>query len=183
MDENVKKINFELNEDYLSQTQNHWRNLMDKNHFRAEMLYDKEGEPFEVVLTISDIKKEDVVSSGGNVSQKPVAYFEEEGVLPLVLNATICTAIEKAYKTGSVLEWIGKKIQLYPYTTSFGKNKNVPCVRVRDFAPEMETAVYHCSHCGKEITYKTYRLSIKKYGKAYCSGECLAEDTKGKQIL
>ena len=34
---------------------------------------------------------------------------------------------------------------------------------------------YKCSICGKEITKQFYDLSIKKYGKPFCSGECKAK--------
>ena len=61
----------------------HWRNLTDLTHLRAECFAPKEKK----VLTIKDIKREKLTSQNGLVEEKPVAYFEED-VLPMVLNVT-----------------------------------------------------------------------------------------------
>lgn len=155
----------------------HWRNLTDCDHLRAELFAPKEKK----VLTIKDIKREQLTSQNGAVEEKPVAYFEE-GVLPMVLNVTNCKMIEKLYGTGNIYEWIGKKIQVVATKTKVA-GELVPCLRIENVVPATNEAKYFCSVCGKEISKATYEGSIKKYGKAFCSKECLEADTKGKQLL
>lgn len=157
---------------------NHWRNYMDLDHLRAEVF--QPGE--EKVLTIKEIKREKVTSSQGEVEAKPVAYFIEPGVLPMVLNVTNCKIIEKLYKTGDVDQWAGKKIQVFTTSTKVAK-ETVPCLRIRNFVPETNEVVYKCSVCGTNITKDIHDKSIAKYGKAYCSGKCYETDTKGKTLL
>lgn len=155
----------------------HWRNLTDCDHLRAELFAPKEKK----VLTIKDIKREQLTSQNGAVEEKPVAYFEE-GALPMVLNVTNCKMIEKLYGTGNIYEWIGKKIQVVATKTKVA-GELVPCLRIENVVPATNEAKYFCSVCGKEISKATYEGSIKKYGKAFCSKECLEADTKGKQLL
>lgn len=156
----------------------HWRNFTDLKYLRAELFQPKE----EKVLTISRIIQEEVKSDTGAISEKPVAYFEEKEVLPMVLNVTNCEIIEKVYNSGNIYDWIGKKIQVYATNTKMA-GELVPCLRVRGFVPESEEPVYKCSVCGKNITEKIYHSSKEKYGASYCSRECLDKDKKGENIL
>lgn len=155
----------------------HWRNLTDCDHLRAELFAPKEKK----VLTIKDIKREKLTSQNGAVEEKPVAHFEED-VLPMVLNVTNCKMIEKLYGTGNIYEWIGKKIQVVATKTKVA-GESVPCLRIENVIPTTNEPKYYCSVCGNEIAKATYEGSIKKYGKAFCSKECLEADTKGKQLL
>lgn len=155
----------------------HWRNLTDLEHLRAECFEPREKK----VLTIKSIVKEKLVSNNGTVEEKPVAHFEED-VLPMVLNVTNCKTIEKLYGTGNIYEWIGKKIQVFATKTKVA-GESVPCLRIENIVPTSTEPEYHCSVCGKLITKDTYEKSIAKYGKPYCSKECLDKDTKGEQLL
>lgn len=155
----------------------HWRNLTDLEHLRAECFAPREKK----VLTIKEIKREKLTSQNGAVEEKPVAYFEEN-VLPMVLNVTNCKMIEKLYGTGNIYDWIGKKIQVIATKTKVA-GESVPCLRIENVIPTTSEPEYHCSVCGKLISKDTYEKSIAKYGKAYCSKECLDTDTKGEQLL
>ena len=155
----------------------HWRNLTDLSHLRAECFAPGEKK----VLTIKEIKKETLTDQSGKMEEKPVAYFKED-VLPMVLNVTNCKMIEKIYGTGNIYEWIGKKIQVGATKTKVA-GVPVPCLRIENVIPKTVEPQYHCSVCGKEISKDIYEKSIKHYGKAYCSKECLEEDSKGKQLL
>lgn len=155
----------------------HWRNLTDMEHLRAECFQPGEKK----VLTIKSVVREEVKDSKGAVEEKPVAYFEED-VLPMVLNVTNCKTIEKIYGTGNIYDWIGKKIQLFATKTTVAK-ETVPCIRIEKIIPQSDKPEYHCCVCGKLISEKMYNLSIAKYGKPYCGKECLDEDTQGKQLL
>lgn len=150
----------------------HWRNLTDMEHLRAECFFPKERK----VLTIKDVKSEKVNDGKGNTESKPVAYFEEEGILPLVLNVTNCKTIEKLYKTGITSEWVGKKIQIFATKTKVG-GEMVPCIRIENVVPTSDEVQYHCCVCGKIITKETYDKSVKHFQKPYCSKECLDKDT------
>lgn len=156
----------------------HWRNMQDNDHLRAEMF--QPGE--EKVLTIKEVKKETVTSNSGEVESKPVAYFIEPGVLPMVLNVTNCKIIEKLYGTGNVYDWVGKKIQVFATSTRVAK-ETVPCLRIRNFVPQTNEVTYKCSVCGTNITKDIHDKSIAKYGKAYCSGKCYETDKNGKTLL
>lgn len=155
----------------------HWRNLTDMDHLRAECFAPGEKK----VLTIKTVVREKLTDSKGAVEEKPVAYFEED-ILPMVLNVTNCKTIEKIYGTGNVYEWVGKKIQLFATKTKVA-GETVPCIRIEKIIPQSNEPEYHCCVCGKLITQKMYNQSIEKYGKPYCSKQCLDEDTQGKQLL
>lgn len=156
----------------------HWRNFTDLKYLRAELFSPKE----EKVLTISRVVREQVKSNTGQISEKPVAYFVEPDVLPMVLNATNCKVIEQLYETGNIYDWIGKKIQVFATSTKVA-GEQVPCLRVRKIIPKSQQPEYKCSVCGKDITEKTYHSSKEKYGNAYCSKECLDKDKNGENIL
>lgn len=155
----------------------HWRNLTDLNHLRAELFSPKEKK----VLTIKNVVREKLTSQNGSVEEKPVAYFEED-VLPMVLNVTNCKMIEKIYGTGNIYDWIGKKIQVVATKTKVA-GELVPCMRIENVIPQSNEPKYYCSVCGKEISKENYDKSISVYGKAYCSKNCLETDKNGKQIL
>ena len=155
----------------------HWRNLTDLSHLRAECFAPKEKK----VLTIKTVVREKVTSNNGTIEEKPVAYFEEN-ILPMVLNVTNCKMIEKIYGTGNIYDWIGKKIQVIATKTKVA-GESVACLRIENVIPTTNEPKYYCAVCGKEISKDIYDKSIKHYGKPYCSKECLEEDSKGKQIL
>lgn len=155
----------------------HWRNLTDLSHLRAECFAPKEKK----VLTIKNVVREKVTSNNGTIEEKPVAYFEEN-ILPMVLNVTNCKMIEKIYGTGNIYDWIGKKIQVIATKTKVA-GESVACLRIENVIPTTNEPKYYCAVCGKEISKDIYDKSIKHYGKPYCSKECLEEDSNGKQIL
>ena len=155
----------------------HWRNLTDLSHLRAECFAPKEKK----VLTIKNVVREKVTSNNGTIEEKPVAYFEEN-ILQMVLNVTNCKMIEKIYGTGNIYDWIGKKIQVIATKTKVA-GESVACLRIENVIPTTNEPKYYCAVCGKEISKDIYDKSIKHYGKPYCSKECLEEDSKGKQIL
>lgn len=155
----------------------HWRDCTDLTHLRAESFTPKEKK----VLTIKSIVKEQVKNNQGAISERPVAYFYED-VLPMVLNVTNCKTIEDLYGTGNIYEWTGKKIQVFATKTKVG-GETVPCLRIEKIIPTTSEPEYNCCVCGKKIDQKTYSLSVSKYGKPYCSSECLNTDKNGETII
>lgn len=148
----------------------HWREMMDLKYLRAECLEDNE----ELVATIKDVKSEEIVSAQGK-DTKPVLYFQEENILPMVVNVHNAQTIENLYGDRPLRDWVGKKIQIFACTTRVGK-ESVPCLRIRPSVPKSSEPEYKCSFCGKPISKDLYLKSMNKYGKAYCSKECYEGD-------
>lgn len=148
----------------------HWREMMDLKYLRAECLDDNE----ELVLTIKDVKEEKIKSEQGE-DTKPVLYFAEPNVLPMVINVHNAETIEDMYGDRPLRDWLGKRIQVFATTVRVGK-ESVPCLRIRPNIPKSSAPEYKCSVCGKVIDKNTYLKSMEKYGKAYCSGECKNKD-------
>lgn len=155
----------------------HWREDMDSNYLRAELLHPGEKR----VLTIKEVKKETLINpkikegTPGREKTKPVLYFEEEGVLPLALNVTNATILEELFKSGNIYDWVGKKIQIFATKTKVA-GEITPCIRIDKVAPTTNEVTYQCSKCGKIITKELYTSTIAKYGKPYCSKECYEQD-------
>ena len=147
--------------------------MADKDFLSSELLADGE----ERIYTIEGIREEVLVNEKNHTEDtKPVVYFVETD-LKLALNMANIKIIQKIYNETRADKLVGKKIQIFRTTTNaFGEIK--PCIRVRPFIPELK-----CSVCGKDIDEKTYYGSIAKYGRPYCSKECLDKDTKGEQLL
>ncbi len=106
----------------------HWKSLTERDYIFA---FDLQGK--DVVVTITKVIGGTLVGEGGRKTKKPVAYFEgkEKG---LALNSTNCKLIAAMYGNDTD-GWIGKKITLYPTTTSFGSQSDIECIRVRPKAP------------------------------------------------
>jgi len=60
---------------------------------------------------------------------KPVLYFENDSVKPLVLNNTNWSAIEEIAGSENTDDWSGVKILLVPAKTNYQGNR-VPCIRI-----------------------------------------------------
>lgn len=93
-------------------------------------------------LTISRVASGTIVSEGGRKTRKPVVFFEaregREAPKGLALNKTNSKTIASLYGADTAA-WIGKRVTLYPTTTTFGKEE-VECIRVRPVAPKEQGA-------------------------------------------
>lgn len=152
----------------------HWKKMFNPDYIGAYEL--DEGQ--ELVLTIKSVQPEMVTGDKGRKEELLVARFAEN-VKPMILNKTNCKMIQKLYRTPDIEKWVGKKIQLYATTTSFG-GEVVECLRIRDKVPVTETPVM-CEACGKVITpalgMTATQVSVyteKKYGTKMCA-ECAAK--------
>lgn len=147
--------------------------MVDKDFLSSELL--SEGE--ERIYTIEGIREEELVNEKNHTTDvKPVVYFKETDK-KLALNIANIKIIQRIYGEQRADKLVGKKIQIFRTTTNaFGETK--PCIRVRPFVPELK-----CSVCGKPLSEEIYFGSVRKYGKPYCSKECLDKDTKGEQLL
>lgn len=152
----------------------HWKQMMDKEYLGSWDIAPGQ----DIIATIKSITQRELMDDKGRKSKRPVAYFVESNIKPMVLNSTNCTTITNLYKTDNPNLWIGKQIQIYATETNVGRQK-VPCLRIRDYVG------YKCCMCHKDIDINTYRGSVQKYGAPYCSKECLdkAQQQKNKSYL
>lgn len=158
----------------------HWKNVMDYQYLGAYSLSAANVE--RIVLTIQNVKPEEVKGENGKVDVLPVVYFEEssvKGVLvkPMVFNKTNCKVMENLYSP-FLEDWVGKRVEVYLTETKL-KRDLVPCLRIeKKILPPID---YHCSICGKELENKAqYNAIIEKYGVLVCGKECV-EKLKEKQ--
>lgn len=137
----------------------------------------------DVIATIIDAKLEEVKIPARGIVKNALVITFKEFEKKFVCNQTNASRIEKALGTKYIDEWIGKKIQLYSDPNVKFASQTTAAIRVRTFAPKSEKVEYHCSVCGTIIDENTYKQSVAKYGKAYCSKNCLDIDKNGTDLL
>ncbi len=105
------------------------RKLYDKAYIYS---YDLEGR--DITVTIERVTGGTLVGTGGTKNKKPVVFFKgtEKG---LALNITNARVIAGMYGGFDSDKWIGKRITLYPTTTTFG-SQTVECIRIRNVVPK-----------------------------------------------
>ena len=143
-----------------------YRKYMDKNYLGSWDI--PEGE--DLILTISNVEQDDVKNERGS-ERKLTIHFAED-YKPLIMNATNCDRITKAYGSPKVEDWVGKRIALTTEKVpAFGSVKDA--VRIRPYPPR-ETEAF-CDECGQKITRhgehsvnKIVQLSKAKYKKCLC---------------
>lgn len=136
----------------------------------------------DTIFTIVDAKQEEIKIPAKGIAKTSLVITFKETNKKFVCNMTNGKAIERA--TGSRLldEWIGKKIQMYVDNNVRFGNDVCAALRVKPRPVKEDKPTYTCSVCGKVIDEKTHRASVAKYGKSYCSKECLEKDTVGKDF-
>ena len=108
----------------------HWKSMMDRDYLFA---FDLQGR--DCTVTIAKVTGGEIKGTGGKKSKKPLCYFREsKDNRPLGLNATNCKTIAAMYGNDTK-DWIGKRITIYPTTTTFGPD-TVDCIRVRPRVPD-----------------------------------------------
>ena len=94
-------------------------------------VWDLNGRP--KIVTIKAVKQGLLRTKDGTREKKPVVYFVEFD-RPLVLNKTNGATVA-ALHTTNPKNWPGKKLTLYPTTTSVG-GKTVDCIRIENKEPK-----------------------------------------------
>ena len=120
------------------------------------------------IVTIDYVNaKEEVMDAQTNKKvEKTVAHFKDKDVKPMILNTTNKKGIETATGTIFLEKWAGKQILLtVEQVKAFGKVQ--PALRIKPVPKRL------CDVCGKVIDENLYQASLSKYGKAFCSKECL----------
>lgn len=110
-----------------------WRKFFDKEFLYA---YDFDGGR-DVTLTIDKVAGGELKGENGKTDKKPIVTFRETKK-KLALNKTNGSTIASLYGN-DVEKWVGKRITLYPTTTTFGR-QTVECIRVRPKVPNGKSA-------------------------------------------
>lgn len=107
------------------------RKLFDKAYIYA---YDLEGR--DITVTIERVAGGTLVGTGGKSNKKPVVYFKgtEKGLALNITNARVIASLYGGFESSL---WIGKRVTLYPTTTTFGA-QTVECIRIRNIVPKQK---------------------------------------------
>ena len=105
------------------------RKLYDKDFVYA---YDLEGK--DATVTIERVTGGTLTGTGGKSTQKPIVFFKgtKKGLALCITNARVIAGLYGGFESDA---WIGKKITLYPTTTTFG-SQTVDCIRIRTVIPK-----------------------------------------------
>lgn len=149
-------------------TLTHWKKLSNPNYLGAYSIEDGK----DMILTISNVRQEEVIGSDGKKEDCIVCYFSDADK-PMILNATNCKQIAKLAGTPYIEKWVGLKIQVgIEKVKAFGDV--VEALRVRKFAPQ--AAIIKCETCGQNITAannmsaeQLAAYTAKKYGAKLCA--------------
>ena len=106
----------------------HYKAMYDRDYIYAFDLLGK-----DVIVTISKVTAGELISAGGRKSKKPIVHFhgKDKG---LALNKTNGKTIAALYGNDTEA-WVGKRVTLYPTTTSMG-GETMECIRIRPSAPK-----------------------------------------------
>jgi hypothetical protein len=107
----------------------HFKKLRNPNYIGSWDLYDENGKPREIVVTITKAVKELVYGGDGKQEECSVVYFKE--VKPMVANATNLKMIAKVTGSPFIEEWAGKQVRLcVKQVRAFGETHDA--IRVKD---------------------------------------------------
>lgn len=107
----------------------HWKTQFNYKWLGAYSLPDGK----DIILTIREMKREEVVGENGSKDQCLIAYFHENSK-PMVVNKTNCKTLEKLFKTPMIEEWTGKPVQIGVDRVK-NRGEMVDALRVRPFTP------------------------------------------------
>lgn len=109
-----------------------------KHHWKVQFNYDYMGsyslpDGKDVILTIRETKKEQVIGQNGKKEECFVCYFEESDK-PMILNRTNCKTIEKIHRSPYIEDWPGLRVQIgIDKVNAFGET--VDALRIRNIKP------------------------------------------------
>ena len=161
-------------------SEHHWRNEFTSNYLGSQHFLDGKDK----VLTISNVKAEDLMTTDGSSKHSLVCYWKEDQ-LPMVLNKTNARQIAKLLKENDYTKWTGNRIQIYVDHAVKAFGETVDGLRIRKKLPEDKQIP--CEECGQFIA-PAFSMSVtqlaaytkKKYGKTLCA-ECAQAKKEAKQ--
>jgi len=112
------------------ETLTHWKVQFNYEYMGSYSLSDGK----DVIMTIKQTKKEQVIGTNGKKEDCFVCYFEESDK-PMILNRTNCKTIEKIYKQPYIEDWPGLRVVIgIDKVNAFGET--VEALRIRAIKPE-----------------------------------------------
>lgn len=111
--------------------------MFDSDYLGAWDLIDDAGRAKDWRVTIVKAEGAKLRITGGKESLKPVLTLRGARK-KWALNKTNARAIADIHGRDT-RSWVGKMITIYPTTTTVGKQRGVPCIRVRPTAPSAGT--------------------------------------------
>ena len=113
----------------------HWKTQFNYAYLGAYSLPDGK----DIILTIREMKRGEVVNASGKKEECFIAYFYEN-VKPMVLNRTNCKTMTRLFKNTNFESWINKQIQIGAVMVdAFGEK--VDSLRIRPFIPKIENSL------------------------------------------
>lgn len=156
-----------------------WRTEFKSNYLGSHLMPNGQ----DMILTIKEVKAEELMSTDGKEKHSLVCYFQEKDVLPMVLNKTNCRQIAKLYHENDYLKWSGKRISVYVDHGVKAFGDTVDGLRIRNKVPE--DVKIACEECGQFLTpgfnmtpSQLAAYTKKKYGACLCA-ECAQAKAKG----
>ena len=158
----------------------HWKKLTNPNYLGAYALDDAE----DLIVTIKSAGMETITGEGGRKDEGTVIHFED-GVKPMICNATNAKTITKVLGSPYIEDWIGGRIALYIEHNISSPQGLVDGLRVRPYVPKEEL---YCEDCGQVIKASNGKTpkwianyTRNNYGKTLCAS-CAAERKKEAEL-
>ena len=123
----------------------HWKTQFNYPYLGAHSL--PEGK--DLILTIREMKREEVTGENGKKDMCLIAYFHEN-VKPMVVNKTNCKTLEKLFKTPDIEQWINKAMQVGSARVNV-KGEMIDALRIRPFAPKLGRNLIVHGHMMSEV--------------------------------
>ncbi|MGV8131842.1 MAG: hypothetical protein ACP5N7_07120 [Candidatus Pacearchaeota archaeon] len=119
-----------------NQNKHHYRKVFKSDHLGSADLEDYIEQKRPLIFTIKQVRQEIGATVAGKKGNFNIAYFVEEGIKPLVLNATNSKVV-KGFAGGSpfVEDWNNIKIELYIDENVKMKGEVVGGVRIKQVQP------------------------------------------------
>lgn len=117
-------------------TKTHYRKVFKSDHLGCADLEEYLEQGKQLIFTIREVKQEIGKSVAGKRGDFNIAYFVEQGVKPLVLNATN-SKIVKSFCSNSpfVEDWINVRVELFIDETVKMKGEVIGGVRIKPVQP------------------------------------------------
>ncbi|MFA5676581.1 MAG: hypothetical protein WDA65_08695 [Christensenellales bacterium] len=156
----------------------HWKKLHNPDYLGAYSI--ENGK--DLILTISNVKQEEVIGTDGKKEECIVCYFSDADK-PMILNATNAKQIQKLTGTPYIEKWVGFKVQIgIEKVKAFGEV--VEALRIRKHPPK--AIDIKCESCGQAVTAannmsaeQLAEYTAKKYKKKLCADCAMQIAQKG----
>jgi hypothetical protein len=108
-------------------------------YLKASDLSDKDGNPVDATVTISDAWVEEIEDRKTGRTEKKIGLSFEGKKKGMLLNVTNARRIAQLLGSGRTDDWIGKRITLYQTEVDF-QGEQKPAIRIRGKLPGHEAA-------------------------------------------